>query len=267
MPRVAGDSSSYTFGVIDWQGNITELKWGLPSVTSILDSVLAKPQLLHWMYSKGLDGVAELSRKGFKIPGDPKALKQLMGSEKLSPYGMRNAAAAKGRSLHDDLETWCNTGELEVSDRTAGLRAWILARHLTPSDIIQAEQVVVSLAHRYAGTLDIVYRDPQTGRIVLADLKTGNTVQWAHFVQGRAYKIAWEEMGTSIPFDGFRDFVDDIRIVHVNKKAGPEGWAELSDSTVLDETWLAVLSLYRMLPEKWHPTDAEDDEVREEAVS
>jgi len=105
MPRLAGDGTHYRLAVLNGAGEPTDVVFDVPSVTSILDAVLAKPALPNWYYSKALEGVEILLGKyGTKIPQDKDSLKSLLRSEKLTPIHARDTAGHRGRELHDGLE-------------------------------------------------------------------------------------------------------------------------------------------------------------------
>lgn len=248
MARLAGKARHYTVGIIDHQGNATNHTWDFPSVTSILDAVVAKPKLMHWYYSTALKGMAQLVQKyGGKLPGDYASLKSLMGSEKLSPYSQRDKAASTGTDVHEDLERLAAGEVVERTSENAGLLDWWAERGLTPADVIATEIPLVSFKYRYAGTVDLIYKDPSTGKVRLCDLKTGKYVHWTHFVQGEAYRRAYEEEG---------GWVDEVTVLHC--PAAQEGVYTEKVSTEIDfSVFESILGIFNWLPEDWLPEDAE----------
>lgn len=262
MTRLAGKGRFYTLALVDHQGRVTDYKYEFPSVTSIIDAVVAKPKLMHWYYAQAITGTSELIKKyGGKLPSDPKSLKQLMAQEGHSPYKKRDDAASRGTDVHKDLETLAAGGSIEATPANIGVINWWRDRGLSPEDVIACEVPLVSFEHRYAGTVDLVYKDPETGKVRLADLKTGKYVHWTHFVQGEAYRRAYEEAG---------GWVDEVTVIHTppvpddlflamaqQAATGKPGYEEKVGKDVTFETFKAILEIYSWLPDDWMPEDAE----------
>lgn len=264
MARLAGSGRNYTLAILDSNGNVTEHQYPFPSVTSILDAVVAKPKLMHWYYSQAILGMGELIRKyGGKLPADFQSLKQLMGQEKLSPYSKRDSAATRGTDIHKDLELLVKGSKVEPTPENIGVLNWWKDKGLSPEDVIACEVPLVSFKHQYAGTVDLIYKDPETGKTRLTDLKTGKYVHWTHFVQGEAYRQAYEEQG---------GWVDEVTVLHTppmpedkflaaaSQASGalPEkGYTEKVARDVDFSVFKAILEIYRWLPGDWMPEDAE----------
>ena len=248
--------NAYRIAVLDDAGNPTDSTYDIPRVTSVLDSVIAKPRLVDWYYRKSIEGFVELRRKyGAKLPGDVDSLRSLLYSEGLSPYSTKKAAAVKGRALHNLLESLARGDSVDpdvLSSDGKGLLAWWNARELAPENVLALERTLVSFNHRYAGTVDLIYRSPASGRVVLTDLKTGNYVYWTHFLQGEAYREAWLEDGGEAP--------DRVSIVHLNlEKVGGDGWEELVAPEITFETFKHTLEIYNQLPKNWKPDDIPEE--------
>lgn len=238
------------------------MSWSFDSVTSVLDAV-NKPSLMHWYYRTGIEGIVELMAKyGDKMPKDFESVKSLLGTEKLSPYSRKSAAGKSGTSIHGDLEKLCAGKKVVSRPENEGLLAWWDSRNLTKKDILLTEQPLVSFKYRVAGTPDVMYRDPLTHRVVLADLKTGKHIAWTHFVQGEAYRMMAAELtdlGTLC-----YPTVDDVSVLHVRPpgtEAGEDGWKELRAPEIKLDAFLAALTLYRSLPTKWSPEDMDEGTI------
>lgn len=260
--RLAGKGRHYKLAILDPKGKPTEHEYLFPSVTSVLDAVVAKPKLMHWYYAQALLGTSELLKKyGGKMPTDVKSIKELMAIEGHSPYRKRDEAASRGTDVHSDLETLCAGGEITVTPGNIGVVNWWNDKGLTPSDIIAAEVPLISFKYRYAGTVDLIYKDPATGKTRLTDLKTGKYVHWTHFVQGEAYRQAYEEAG---------GWVDEVTVLHTppmpndqflaaaqQAADGNRGYEEKVSREVTFETFEQILGIYNWLPDDWMPEDAE----------
>lgn len=253
MPRAAGDSTHYTLAVLNPDGQPTENLYYLPSVTSILDAVLAKPALMRWYHSEAIKGVSSLlNTYGAAMPSDEKSIKQLLKDNALNPWQKRDAAGAVGRDTHDVLEmlakgTKLSTADIDVLSPSAkAVVLWWKERAI--KKVLATETVLVNFSEGYAGTLDIVFEDPVTGKIIMADLKTSSGVYYSHFLQNAAYKMAWETKN-DIP-------IDELRVIHaprsgasVTEYGSPEGVQSL------ELAWSHVLRTYQTLPGKgWSPT-------------
>lgn len=249
--RLAGSGTHYTLALLDQKGN-PKATYEFPSVTHILDSVVAKPRLTQWMYKQAILGTSELlSKYGTALPTDPKSLHQLMRDNKLDPTAVRDKAGLHGDELHELVEQLAATGGVPENDDTRGLLSWWQNRGLTPAHILASEVAVVSFKHGYAGTIDLVYRHPVTGKLVMTDIKTGNYIYHTHYLQGEAYKIAWEEAGNPP--------VEKVSIVHLHDKE-TDGWGEYVSQDVTAEQWLHIVEIYKGLPKNWHPKEIDFEE-------
>lgn len=251
--------SVYRLALLDANGQPTAHTFDFPRVTGILDAVVAKPRLQDWYYRKGIEGLVELRKKyGEKLPKDMDSVRSLLYSEGLSPYSAKKKAADTGRSLHKMLESLAG-GKRPVPDSDLGkaLLSWWDSRGLSAADVVALETPLVSFRHAYAGTVDLIYRD-STGQLVLTDLKSGNYVYWTHFLQGNAYKQAWEENGG--------EAIGRVSVVHVNmeKVKNDEHWEEVVAPEVTFETFEHVLKIYRELPTNWKPTDIPEEQEDED---
>lgn len=259
MARLAGSSKHYNIQyqvqILDADGKPTpyigEVVDKFLSVTSVIDAI-EKPALRDWYYKQGIEGVATLFGKyQSNLPQDKDSLLSLMKTEKLGPYYTRNKAAARGSDIHETFEALLKGDTLEVNDDNAGLVSWWSARGLTPDDILASEVPLVSLKHRVAGTVDVVYRDPEKGDVVCCDLKTGKTVQPTHFIQGEAYAMMCAETP-------WVDVIPDrVSVLHVRPPGElPDGWKEYEAPEIGVEAFISALELYRSMPHSyWNPEE------------
>ncbi len=243
MARLAGTKGYYTVAVLDPDGNPTSYRFKWYSVTSIIDKVVAKPQLLGWYWSETMKGMTELVLKyGAALPPDLDSLKSLMSSEGLSPYKKRDAMGKRGTATHKEMEALCKGKVVKPNEHNQGLLNWWEERNLTKQDILGCEIPLFSPRLELAGTVDMVYVDPATGATVLSDLKPGRTVPWTNFVQGEAYKLMAEEAGTF-------GTIDKVTVTHVRPvEELDKGWEELVAPTVTVDTFLHILAIFNALP-------------------
>jgi hypothetical protein len=261
MARLAGSSSTYKVGILDADGNPTPHTFEFPSVTHVLDTVIAKPRLMNWYYRKAIEGMAVLLDKyGTKLPTDEQSLHDLLKRNELTPWAARDQGGATGRAAHDDVEQWCAGNPVVWTENSEGFSNWVQHRGLDRTMIVGSEVPVVSFKHGYAGTIDLVYRAPVLDTLVLADVKTSKYVQWVHLVQCQAYQIAWEEQG--------KEAIWKTSIIHVRPVSEIEnGWRELTTDVLERDCFLRVLDIYRSLPEGWEPEEIRFDQEDQRAGS
>lgn len=252
MPRAAGDSTHYTLAVLNPDGQPTEHLYYLPSVTSILDQVLAKPALMRWYHSEAVKGVSQLlGTYGAAMPSDEKSIKQLLKDNSLNPWQKRDAAGAVGRDTHDVLELLGKGNRLTKADIDSlspsgkAVLHWWKERKI--KNVLASETVLVNFQEGYAGTLDIVFEDPVTGKIIMADLKTSSGVYYSHFLQNAAYKSAWETRNDTK--------IDELRVIHAPRTgASVTEYGSPDAVESLEIAWGHVLRTYHSLPGKgWSP--------------
>jgi hypothetical protein len=86
---------------------------------------------------------------------------------------------------------------------------------LTSEDVITIEQFLVDDEYEYAGQVDLVYRDPNNGDVVVADLKSSSGCYDKHQLQSAAYGKAIERE-PSIDVDT----VDRLEVHRTHPKTG-----------------------------------------------
>lgn len=290
MPRVAGDDTHYTFALcrVAEGGSLTpaeilagkapttlvptDTMFRLPSATTIIGEVLAKPPsaMAWWGFRDGLRGVADAGAAGEPIGQlDAEGLEELLKARGVNPNMTRDAAGSRGTNAHEVLELLADGryGDAETAAReetkaegTEYCRAAIVwweeqvMPHLETGaiDKVLSEEKLFSLDHRYAGTADIAIH--WTGEYdedhlfpgwEIGDAKThkpaaGFTKKGAAYisdaVQLRAYRVAFEEM-TGEKTIGNRTMV--LRDKAYRKVRYLEDFRE-----VPTEFWLQIRALY-----------------------
>lgn len=146
----------------------------LPAVTSIL-SVLAKPQLLYWAAKVTAQAIFE----------DPERYPTAEAAARV-PFAVRDDAAARGKEVHQLIETWGRTGQLPGGHPYGPsfegfLRVW-------RPDPVAVELTVFSTKHGYAGTTDMIA--DVGGELWVLDFKTSKSVYYEYHLQTAAYKHA-----------------------------------------------------------------------------
>jgi hypothetical protein len=199
MPRAAGTGPRYEWHLLDvTTGNYrpTE-RIELVSVTTVINAILAKPQLYKWNFNVGLDLVSGLvdvlwnederledERELIDTFTDADMLREYMIENDLTPDIVAQQASTRGDQTHELLDRIAR-----CSKKTPEAALKLAARQFedpasSPSDravcqwwmeekpeVIASEIIVKSLQHGYAGSLDLLWRD-QDGDVVLTDLKT-----------------------------------------------------------------------------------------------
>jgi hypothetical protein len=238
MGRIAGNSLGYRFALIreTTVGDvITEHGFELPSVTTFIGEMLAKPPsaMAWWGYRVGLKAIAE-SPDVIVDANTQEELEAALKERGVSPNMSRDAAGARGSAAHEVLEflaAGVRGNALDASAEEMGTQGtqygyaaiafWdeAVQPFINSGEILQvrSEVPVWSLKNRYCGTLDLaiewaeVEHVPGNGGWEILDAKThkpakGFTLdgKGAGFisdaVQCRAYRMAWEEMGLGRTF-------------------------------------------------------------------
>lgn len=164
---------------------------GCSEVTKILD----KPGLVHWGEKIGINLVQELLRKGYV---DLEFVKKFQGADPLRPwwggdhlqeigkhkqltnYHMRDAAAARGTSVHKALEGWAMSGGVTVDPEIfpKAEQGYVIGvnRFLAESGFIptKSEVIVASLTHGLAGRFDLLGNIPEPVELSTHLTKAGN---------------------------------------------------------------------------------------------
>lgn len=199
-------------------------------------------------------------------PATKDSIVELLVEEKISSNHQRDKAADRGVNVHDSLENWVKFGHPldpeeypeEQQGYFKGLQSFLVDVSVKGLPKTEAELMVGSLQHQYAGRFDLVLtlskpvevvtkiypkRAPRIQEIpagrYLLDLKTSKGIYPTHFMQLEAYEAAAVECGYA-PTD-YRG------VVHVTA----DGRYELA----LNQDWrfedfLAVRACYQVMNER-----------------
>ena len=186
-----------------------------PSVTTIIGSVLAKPQLVNWAYKQTRDSIAglvdhylldpEFNDELLEILSDSDSIDEWLKDNRARPSDMRDEAADRGHEQHGFLE---ELAKLEPEESYALAAANVTSTNMYTKAIakwwsdtrpaeFKGEQVLVSLKHGFVGTCDLVWRRMPGLPWNITDLKTRRAGLYAYdsdFVQVDGYAEAWNEM-------------------------------------------------------------------------
>lgn len=222
MPRAAGDTPHYEYHLFNKATGEYEPKEKivLPSVTTIIGAVLAKPGIPGWYAKKMAEGVAALvEHSDFSdsdldlndILTDPEILIEWMKENAVHPDDIRDELADQGKEKHEILELLCGLPTEEQMDAAAALadgddpfaqaigKWWVKRR----PHVIASEVRLRSLRWGFAGTADLVYQAPvlgsrtMLGPVCMTDLKNrseGKGMYESDDAQTGLYKVAWDEM-------------------------------------------------------------------------
>jgi hypothetical protein len=263
MPRAAGTGTNYNFVLFNASSGRydRDVSIALPSVTTIIGEVLAKPFLLPWYYRTTRDYIAgvvsvlaESEATDAEIVdtlSDGDMLEEYLADNRLRPMDTRDDAALVGTEHHEFLEHLAEAfnQDEEAAQRVAqrmlnndnaqgharAIAGWWLD---TNPKVVESESVLYSLQHKFAGSCDLIWEDDK-GRLVLMDLKNrkeGGGVYDSDRIQVGGYEVAWNEMHHGQTID-----VTSILI------ARADGTWVYEEVTTPSDTFLHLREVYRIL--------------------
>lgn len=212
----------------------------LPSVTTVLNKVVPKPNLMRWYEAQGAEATLALERAGSLAGIDPGGCIEVVRG---LGYGAEDALRSSGRrgtAVHAIAERYWRDEELpNLGDYPQEWHGFIraLARFLMDHDVVPdedgTERLVCHPELGYAGRLDARVSVNGTPGVLL-DLKTNTrgTVYSDHHLQTIAYALGDERCGA--------DPVTAILIVAL----GENGRYEVHPGVGTPEAWEAVMALY-----------------------
>lgn len=193
----------------------------VPSVTTVLGVLDKSGPLTWWGMKVGIDGCIALHEEGHTLPllGTEEIVRRLT-ERKLTVNHVKDKAADRGVSVHTVLEEWVASDTVTYDNLAdneqpyaVGLEQFFLAIE-GAIDGKEAELMVGSLQHQYAGRFDLVLtlakpvsvvtrvfpkKPPRIEEIpagrYLLDLKTSKRVYDTHYLQLEAYEAAAVECG------------------------------------------------------------------------
>lgn len=237
----------------------------IPSVTTIMGKVLAKPDLMLWPMNLALKYLEE------RLPTiTPEDLKMARTAHVRS----RDSGANTGTAVHHLVEQRLTTpwGEklpvdfsvlpTEVGVAYTAFETWY--KQYRPR-VIACEQVVFSPSLYYVGTYDAILEID--GKVCLCDIKTTNASASAirgiypeHFVQMGAYYYAYEEQRKADAARGHKTKlgvpIDDLMVISVKKNGRIDTLSASELGVSLDdlaEVWRSIMTIHdqmRKLKEK-----------------
>lgn len=212
------------------------LERSVPSVTEMIDAVLAKNGLPDWYYKKAVEGFSYLIKKyDHVLPNDIKSLHSLMKSEGLSPYSVRDEAAAVGTKIHKDVEALSHG---KRPQNFPNLVEWWKEIGFRAKDVVAAETLLYSGRYGFAGTADLIFRYPGESEVVLADVKSGS-LRGSHHLQVELYRWAWEEAG-GVP-------IDRMQLIRVPRDGSPVEVEDVPIKPTLTRAAESIVETYRWL--------------------
>lgn len=225
-----------------------EAQWSgsgrLTGVTTVISPWDFRPDsLMRWVEKLTLEGVT----RGFsdrKVPQDPHALRTLLEQKELRWEQIRDAKGVTGTAAHDlvlhKLAVEDEVPDLEVlspEERGYGqsIFKWWSMRQ---PEVFQAEQVVCSPEHGFAGRLDLRCRikDPFHPGIGIVDLKTSGFISNKAMVQPAGYDLGCIQSGLA----------EEPADWYMVLQADPDGgFPREIFSPATHEDFLLSLSIYR----------------------
>lgn len=174
--------------------------------------------LLAWVERLTLEGVAR-AFAGREVPSDPHVLRANLQSSGLRWEQLRDEAADRGTSVHMEILHALAAGDdvppldrLPEEHRGYGqaIMAWWVDRE---PEVLQAEQVVLSDEHGFAGRLDLrcrVHRGVLAPELWVVDAKTGG------FIPTKAHaQLAGYDLGATL--SGLGEAADRLVILQLRE--------------------------------------------------
>jgi hypothetical protein len=217
----------------------------LPSVTTILATVINKPALVHWARNTALQSVRDVLLDNRPVMAlDSESIDALIAEANAKPDQVRDEASGYGTAAHQLIDAILLGEEPTIpptyTTTIESFSAWEVEANLS---IEKTERMVYSRTYGYAGTLDAIGFNADRGLAVL-DWKTSNGLYPESALQVAAYAIAYEEMTG--------EAITDAWVVRFGKSQ-PEFEAKHVDLDACKPTWLAALQLSRGLKTVWIP--------------
>jgi molybdopterin converting factor small subunit len=196
------------------------------SVTTVL-RVLNKPALQYW-FGK------EVYRAMVINP-------TLTEKEALSaPYTSSKSAMGRGTTVHAIVENYVHEQDY-VDQASEEFRPYAQAFYNWVKDhdieILEHEKTLLSKKYGYAGTLDLLVKFRNSGRIMIIDVKTGKDIYEDYFLQLSAYKQALLEQ------DGI-DAEMGILLLATGANGKPTGKSKFQDADYCFDEFLACKTLW-----------------------
>ncbi|MGC1415561.1 MAG: PD-(D/E)XK nuclease family protein [Candidatus Acidiferrum sp.] len=205
----------------------------VPSVTTVIGKMLAKPQLVSW--------ATKLSMQEFLKRVEEGRAYSRAELDSIAPYVKDahkmalDAAGKTGSAVHSWLEKFIlarDAGrgfpppptDLQVRSCCSAGRKWVIDNDVRP---IAVESILFSRKHRVIGTMDLAATLSVNGCITVADFKSSNRLHRSYGLQLSAYKAMLLEQ---------QNIAAEGRIlVRLDKTAGTFHPEKLSQETAAQE--------------------------------
>lgn len=166
----------------------------MPSVTTELGAIIAKPYLAPWARKDERTKVRDVVEDMIKQSGlsltlssiDNFDIEGMMAAKK----GTDEEASDAGTAAHKAIEDSLINGTDPVGPEAKFAHQFIGDEHLTP---LRVEMMLYHPAMKFAGTVDLIARDADGG-LVIADWKRSKGLYWEYALQIAGYALALEEL-------------------------------------------------------------------------
>jgi len=213
-----------------------------PSVTKIT-GILDKPALRNWYISRSINYMKEHIHPG--VAYDEIQLTELFKDAFYGGHRSRDTAANIGKEVHSWIERHikhqiASGGRKEKYPMPVhdGMRSsvdkFLAWEEENSPNYIFAERKLASMEYKFAGTVDIVYRDTD-GDLVVSDIKTGKSIYEEHWLQVAGYVDALTEEDP-VDLENFGYYGEISReIIHIPMKGNLTAHNLKSDSKLDSE--------------------------------
>ncbi|KKL46413.1 hypothetical protein LCGC14_2345790, partial [marine sediment metagenome] len=179
--------------------NKVDPKQRFESVTTITN-VLDKPALIPWAEGMGIQAMYDVAKQWCAdnpgiLDSIESQLPMFMVQSEGASRRKKEDAADIGTETHGIIESILDGGKPDVPDvLTQVIESFKAFWSQANLEIIDAEVMVYSAEHRYAGTIDFVASNKTTGQRWILDWKTSNGLYKETTLQLAAYGHAYDEM-------------------------------------------------------------------------
>lgn len=235
----------------------------IPSVTTIMGKILAKPELMLWPLNLAMKYLTErlptISDEDMKMARTAHVRKREDGA---------NTGTAVHYLIEQRLRTPLNRPLLDGLDdvpedvriAASAFDSWYLRTKPKP---LATEEIIYSPSYNYVGTYDAIL--VMDGKTYLCDMKTTNPsakaprgVYAEHFMQLGAYYAAYEEQRIfELNTKGHTKLhnIDDLMVISVKKSGGVEVCSAQSighNKNDIAKAWQSLMTVYRTMTALQH---------------
>lgn len=167
------------------------------SVTGICGNGVAKPELTGWLISTPIREIKNAINtrldEGWGI--DRVELERIIDKAKNKTEDIKKDAGLVGTVVHGLIEDYLKGKKIPNQSDPSVVNCWNKFTdwwNNSKYEVVELEKKVFSKKYNYAGTLDLILKD-RKGNLVLADIKTSNSISFDYALQLNAYRQAYEE--------------------------------------------------------------------------